>query len=173
MENLILNVNGNDLKVEFDKNAPGDVYVNDKLYQVEMLKELSRNVYSFSVNQKLMTVELDFTEKRNVFIMYNGLSFEVSVTDSTKRMLEKFIKQGGGEKNGEGMIKAPMPGMVVKIMVAEGDEVQEGDKVVIVEAMKMENALKSPVAGTVKKIHAMESQAVEKDAMLIEIEEKK
>jgi biotin carboxyl carrier protein len=170
MENLILNVNGKDMSVVFDKGTPGDVYVNDKLYQVEMLKELSRNIYSFSVNQKLLTVELDFNENHNVFIMYNGLSFEVSVTDSTKRMLEKFIKQGGGVTNSEGLIKAPMPGMVVKIMVAEGDEVQEGDKVVIVEAMKMENALKSPVAGVVKKIYAMESQAVEKNAILIEIE---
>jgi len=63
-----------------------------------------------------------------------------------------------------------MPGMVVKILVEPGVEVHKGDSLMIVEAMKMENALKSPIRGKVKSIKVNEGEAVEKDALLMEIE---
>jgi len=62
-----------------------------------------------------------------------------------------------------------MPGLVVKVLVSEGDVVKRGDKVVILEAMKMENALSSPISGIVKKVFALEGKTVEKDAILVEI----
>jgi pyruvate carboxylase subunit B len=96
--------------------------------------------------------------------------YEVAVTDSTKKVLAKYIKAGSAIGAGEGAIKAPMPGMIVKLYVEEGMHVMKDDKVVIVEAMKMENVLKSPVSGTVKSIKVKEGSAVDKNAVLIEIE---
>ena len=64
-------------------------------------------------------------------------------------------------------IKAPMPGLVLKLLVKEGEAVKKNDPVLILEAMKMENVIKSPGDGTVKKIHAQEKAAVEKGQLLI------
>ncbi len=67
-------------------------------------------------------------------------------------------------------IKAPMPGLVLEIMVSEGDEVKEGDALIILEAMKMENVIKAPGEGVVKSIVVNSKDAIEKNAVLIEME---
>jgi biotin carboxyl carrier protein len=69
-----------------------------------------------------------------------------------------------------GTITAPMPGKVVRCIVAEGESVKVGDGVVVVEAMKMENELRSPVDGVVKKVYVGEGEAVEANQQLILIE---
>jgi biotin carboxyl carrier protein len=66
-------------------------------------------------------------------------------------------------------IVAPMPGMVVKVEVAEGDRVEAGQGVVIVEAMKMENELRAQGPGRVTRVHVTEGDAVEKDQLLVEL----
>ena len=65
-------------------------------------------------------------------------------------------------------LKAPMPGRVLKIFVKEGDEIQIGDNVLSLEAMKMENILKAEGIGTVSKICISEGDVVDKGAVLIE-----
>ncbi|MBC7552646.1 MAG: biotin/lipoyl-binding protein [Taibaiella sp.] len=67
-------------------------------------------------------------------------------------------------------VKAPMPGMVLRVLVTAGQKVNKGDALIILEAMKMENLLKATVAGTVKTIKAVEKTAVEKGAVLLEME---
>jgi pyruvate carboxylase subunit B len=67
-------------------------------------------------------------------------------------------------------VRAPMPGMIVKIMVAVGTDVRKGDVVAILEAMKMQNEIKSPLSGTVSRILAAEGSTLEKDAVIAEIE---
>jgi len=71
---------------------------------------------------------------------------------------------------GEGAVTAIMPGKVIRILVREGDKVAEGDVVLILEAMKMENELNAPRAGTVKAIHVAPGSDVEMGAVLVEIE---
>ena len=71
---------------------------------------------------------------------------------------------------GGGIIKAPMPGNVVKVMVAEGDEVAVGTSIVVVEAMKMENEVRSAVDGTVTKVNVAAGDAVGTSDVMVEIE---
>jgi biotin carboxyl carrier protein len=71
---------------------------------------------------------------------------------------------------GAGAVKAVMPGKIIRILVAEGDTVAEGDVVCILEAMKMENELKAPQAGTVKALYVQPGQDVESGAVLADIE---
>ena len=66
-------------------------------------------------------------------------------------------------------VRAPMPGLVVRVEVAEGDEVRPGQGLVIVEAMKMENELRAEIAGRVKAVHVKPGEAVEKDQVLIDL----
>jgi biotin carboxyl carrier protein len=67
-------------------------------------------------------------------------------------------------------ITAPMPGRLVKVLVQEGDSVGEGQGLVVMEAMKMENELRAPRAGRVKELPARERQAVETGALLVVLE---
>jgi biotin carboxyl carrier protein len=64
-------------------------------------------------------------------------------------------------------IKAPMPGLVLNIMVQEGDEVKKGDNLMILEAMKMENSIKSPIDGTVKNLKVATGDKLEKNQVMI------
>jgi biotin carboxyl carrier protein len=79
------------------------------------------------------------------------------------------LRNAGGKFSLEGpqRIDAPMPGKVVRVLVKVGDEVQEGQGLVVVEAMKMENELRSPKAGTIVELHAVEGAAVESGAKLV------
>jgi len=78
------------------------------------------------------------------------------------------MRRAGGQFTREGpqRIDAPMPGKVTRVLVKAGDQVEEGQGLVVVEAMKMENELKSPKAGKVTELHAVEGEAVESGAKL-------
>lgn len=171
MENIILKINENEFHAEFDKENYSLIYINKKPYEIELLKKFGDDVFSFAVNQKLYQVDLDFDKEGNLEISYDGMSFEINITNETRKMLQKFITQSGtGSKIHSGIVKAPMPGMIIKIYVQEGMHVLKGDKLIIIEAMKMENVLKSTVSGVIKSIKVKEGIAIEKDAVLFEIE---
>ncbi|TET69182.1 MAG: biotin/lipoyl-binding protein, partial [Candidatus Zixiibacteriota bacterium] len=74
------------------------------------------------------------------------------------------------EERAQKTLQAQMPGLVAKILVSPGQEVKEGQGVVVVEAMKMQNELKAPREGTVKEIRVKEGEAVEKDQVLVTFE---
>jgi biotin carboxyl carrier protein len=121
-------------------------------------------------------------------VLYGNGSFEVDVTRLPAEEYEvliqgdchKFslmneqrramIRAGGKGSAGKAMLTSPMPGKVVKLLVAEGQEVEAGQGVIVVEAMKMENELKSAVAGKVKEIFVEEGQVVESGAKLLLVE---
>ena len=79
------------------------------------------------------------------------------------------LRRAGGKFSLEGpqRIDAPMPGKIVRVLVKQGEQVTEGQGLVVVEAMKMENELKSPKAGVVSELHALEGAAVESGAKLL------
>jgi biotin carboxyl carrier protein len=87
-----------------------------------------------------------------------------------ERRLRLRAAQGGFSAEGRQLISAPMPGKVVKVLVKVGDEVKEGQGLVVIEAMKMENELKSPKAGKVVELPAKEGTAVEINAKLVVVE---
>lgn len=90
----------------------------------------------------------------------------------TFRILDLHSGGGPGEKGGArgARVKPPMPGKIVSVAVDEGEEVQAGQVLLILEAMKMQNEIVSPAAGTVKKIHAKPGQNVEAKDVLVELE---
>lgn len=97
-----------------------------------------------------------------------GRRFEVEAVDERARAIREMTGSGSGP-TGPRPIRAPMPGLVVKVEVAEGARVDVGQGVVIVEAMKMENELKAEGPGIVTRIHVSPGEAVEKDQVLIEL----
>ncbi|MGH7531878.1 MAG: acetyl-CoA carboxylase biotin carboxyl carrier protein subunit [Gemmatimonadales bacterium] len=98
-----------------------------------------------------------------------GERWDVEVVDERTRHIRSLT--GSGQKAaGPPVLKAPMPGLVVRIPVAVGDQVAAGTGVVVLEAMKMENELRAQVGGRVSAIHVTPGQAVEKGQVLVEFE---
>jgi pyruvate carboxylase subunit B len=102
-------------------------------------------------------------------VTINGRMTEVQVKDERAMLLESFGLKAAADA-GEAEIRAPMPGLVLDVLVSEGDTVEADEGLLVLEAMKMENELAAPGPGTVEAIHVSEGDAVEKDALLIELD---
>lgn len=95
-----------------------------------------------------------------------GERVEVEAVDERTQAIRALTGKKGGPGGG-GVVKAPMPGLVVRVPVTEGQRVAAGAGLVVVEAMKMENELKATHAGVVQKIHVAPGAVVEKGAPLV------
>jgi biotin carboxyl carrier protein len=102
-------------------------------------------------------------------IKVNKKTYQVQVKDKFDQLVDQlgFSNMAAKKINN---IKAPMPGLVLDILVKEGDVLQKGDSVLILEAMKMENVIKAEGDATVKEITTQKGNAVEKNQILIEFE---
>lgn len=101
-------------------------------------------------------------------IHVHGRRWQVDAVDERTRALREMAA-ASGLNEGPRPIRAPMPGLVVKVEVAVGDTIAVGQGLVIVEAMKMENELRAEAPGVVAHIHVAPGQAVEKDQILIDL----
>jgi pyruvate carboxylase subunit B len=97
-----------------------------------------------------------------------GDRWEVEVLDERTRHV-RSLTAGRARPDGPATLRAPMPGLVVRVLVDTGQQVAAGTGLVVLEAMKMENELKAPAAGTVSLIRAEAGAAVEKGQVLVEI----
>jgi pyruvate carboxylase subunit B len=94
--------------------------------------------------------------------------YRAEVVDERTRVIREMTGIGAAAV-GPRPIRAPMPGMVVRVEVAEGDVVRAGQGIVIVEAMKMENELLAEAAAVVRRVHVREGEPVEKDQLLVDL----
>jgi biotin carboxyl carrier protein len=108
-----------------------------------------------------------FVPESNLFqLKVNGKLINVKTLDRMQILLQSMgLDATVGRKLNE--IKAPMPGLVVRITVEEGAQVKKGDSLLVLEAMKMENVIKAPGDAVVGKIKVNAGQAVEKNQLLI------
>jgi len=98
-----------------------------------------------------------------------GLAPEVEVLDERLRHI-RSLTGNGARKGGNGVLKAPMPGLVVRVEVEPGQQVTVGAPLVVLEAMKMENQLAAPATGIVTEIRVRPGATVERGAVLVEID---
>lgn len=107
-------------------------------------------------------------EEKTLTLKINGKRATIIIKDKFDLLLQQLGMDKLSHKKTEN-IKAPMPGMVLNVLVSEGQSVKKGDTLLILEAMKMENALKAPHDGVVKKVAVNKGTAVEKNQLLIEL----
>ena len=99
----------------------------------------------------------------------DGWRFEAEALDERTQAIRDLSGAAAGPA-GPAPLKAPMPGLIVRVSVQVGDQVQAGQGIVVMEAMKMENELRATAAGRVKSVLATPGTAVEKGALLVELE---
>ena len=121
------------------------------------------------IGTKLYKVSNISADGSEITLTLNGKWYTVEVKNEQELLLEKLGFKTHNNASA-GQLKAPMPGKILEMLVKPGDEVAQGQPVIILEAMKMENELKAPTAGTVKETFASAGDSVEKNQPLIEIE---
>lgn len=157
-------VNDKAMEVAFENDR---IKIDGNAYEWDMVEIGNQSFHIIHKNKSYRAEVLSFDKQAKLLtVRINGSKYHVAVKDKLDLLLERL----GMDKlaaNEVKDIKAPMPGLVLDIMVKEGDEVKKGDQVMILEAMKMENVLKSPGDGTVKSIKVKKGEGVEKNQVMI------
>jgi biotin carboxyl carrier protein len=142
--------------------------VSDLLKQFNAVKE---NDYRYHIIRNNVSYSIDLVkydkEVKLLSLKVNGNKYECKLKDRQDELLERLGMDKANSKKVNN-VKAPMPGLVLNVLVGEGTAVKKGDALIILEAMKMENILKSPTDGVVKKVSANKGTPVEKNQILIE-----
>lgn len=126
---------------------------------------------SILLDNKSYTAQIEKLDKENkeLVLKIDGQRYTLGIKEDIDILLDKMgINLSALQKAAP--LKAPMPGMILKVLVEPGQQVNKGDALLILEAMKMENVLKASGTATIKSIKAEEKTAVEKGAVLIEME---
>lgn len=123
------------------------------------------------LNNKIFTIRIisEDEDGKTVKASINGKTTHAEIKNQTDLLLEKMGGNGASSASAKN-IKAPMPGLIVKINSKIGQPVEKGDVLLNFEAMKMENQLKSPGKGIIKNILVKEGDKIEKGQLLIEME---
>ncbi|MDQ6827848.1 MAG: biotin/lipoyl-binding protein [Gemmatimonadota bacterium] len=109
-------------------------------------------------------------QSRGHYVLWlDGFTHDVEALDERTRAI-RDLSDVAAKASGPAPLVAPMPGLIVRVNVQPGDDVTAGQGLVVMEAMKMENELRAASAGKVKKVLAAPGAAVEKGAVLVELE---
>ena len=165
----MLRITLNQQEYLFDKKAE-TVMLNGHAVNADVVK-LDKNKFHVIINNSSYNIELLAKDEnaKNQTILVNGQKQSVEIKDK----YDDLLKQLGMDKlmgKKANLLKAPMPGLVLKVLVSEGQVVKKGDGLLILEAMKMENIIKASSDGIVKKIHIEEKNIVDKNQKMIEFE---
>lgn len=165
-----ITVNGNEA-IKTDLQLHGNSFegtLNGKSVKGDLLK-VNNYQYHVLYNGNSYNVEVikQNAAEKTLVIKINARKFNLQLKDKYDELLHNLGLDALATKKVND-VKAPMPGMVLNILISEGQEVKKGDALLVLEAMKMENILKSPSDGVVKKIVAVKGLAVEKNQLLIQ-----
>lgn len=153
-------------QIELDENLT-QAQVNQSEISFEIVQQHTEKLI-LRVGTKVYKVDNISVNGNEVHFSVNGTFLTANVKDEDDLLLE-MLGFTSNNKSSAGTLAAPMPGKVLELLVSENDEVEAGQPVLILEAMKMENELKAPAAGIVEKILVSENDNVEKKQPLLEI----
>ena len=159
-------INAKIFTVKFEKNSVRKGLLNENKFEIDIIRQ---NPFEFhlikdSISYRIQLISVGSDRKETV-IKINGNKYEISLKDDVDELIKNmgFI---GLVKSESLEIKAPMPGMVTRINFKEGDLINKGDVLIVLEAMKMENNIKSNITGKIKKICCKQGKPVEKNEVL-------
>lgn len=163
--NYITTINGVEYRVEIlDEHH---IRFNGQEYQVDFDAIHEQPVFSLLIDGKSHEAYVYPTD--NTWqVLLSGRSYQALVEDEREKRL-KVASGGGVGERAEFHLKAPMPGLVISVAVEEGQQVEKGALLLILESMKMQNELKAPRAGTISRLRVKVGDSVEQHQTLMSV----
>ncbi len=162
----VATVDENEREIEVTEPSPGHYHIvlDGKVYDVDAQRVAERTL-SLIVGGHAYQIEVESPQDATSALLVRGSAVIVEVLDLRQVRLRR-AQASSGVLDGPANMTSPMPGKVIAVLVKVGDVVQEGQGLVVVEAMKMENELKAPKAGTVSSVNALVGAVVDGGALL-------
>ncbi|MBP6049208.1 MAG: acetyl-CoA carboxylase biotin carboxyl carrier protein subunit [Chitinophagales bacterium] len=164
-------------KVYYKENLAHEIELDNQQIKIDGnptdidLVKLLDNKFHILQNHKTYNLEVihaDYTTKR-FSIKVNNNIYDLNLQNELDALLDK-MGMSVADSDKMDNVKAPMPGLVLDILVENGQSIQKGDNLLVLEAMKMENIIKASGSGVIKDIKVNKKDAVEKNQLLIEME---
>ncbi|MBK5285563.1 MAG: biotin/lipoyl-binding protein [Bacteroidia bacterium] len=148
----------------------GQLTLDGKLFEADVLKISDSEFHIIRSNRSYNILITEFKRgEKKLTVKVNGTKYSTVVKDRLDDLLHAMgMDKATAQKVSE--VKAPMPGLVLRVMVEGGQQIKKGDALVVLEAMKMENILKSPADAVVKKISVSKGDKVEKNQVMMVME---
>jgi biotin carboxyl carrier protein len=162
--NYVATFKGVDLPVKIEEPGLGRyrVRVDGEVYDVDFFNA-QENIYSLIIDHQSYEVDIDEIGDGNYSVQLKDDHFDIHIVDENKKKLAEKL---GAGTCGRQEIKSPMAGNIWKVLKKQGDSVQEGEILLILEAMKMENEIRSPIEGFVTSMNVVEGSPVSAGSLL-------
>lgn len=164
-----IEINGRKLEIEISANdAITEITVDGRTTSVDFRRRSNSNSVSLLIDNRSHLVDIRHDNDR--YQVHSGSQvFDVLVMDERSASIRELIGEHASKRKDRGEIRAPMPGLVVKLNAGVGDQITCGQGVIVVEAMKMENEIPAPISGTIESIKVKPGMAVDKGDILLVI----
>jgi biotin carboxyl carrier protein len=161
-------VSVNDKKIKLFSTADSKISADTKEYTFDFV-HLKDSKYLLKLNNKFFEITAEMRDDGSYSLLIDGKTFETSIQSALQEKAEELLHQKAAVQQKTG-VKAPMPGMILKIKKNINEKISRGETVLILEAMKMENDLRAPHSGVIKEIFVKEGSAIDKGTVLFTIE---
>ncbi len=166
MSEYFVTIDGVKKNISIIKNEK--VKVENKSFDVHLSK-VNNYVYLLKVGDKVYEITTNKLGDGKYGFLLDGVYYNAVVRTRLQEIANEYFKKKDSLSH-HNEIKAPMPGLIIKINKKIGDEIEIGESVLVLEAMKMENDVRASASGKIKEIRAKEGSSVEKDQVIVIIE---
>ncbi len=164
---LLLDLNGKPLSADFTAAAGRATLTSESMQHEADFSEPQPNFFTVILQGKVYRCALEKLPTGAMEVIVNGQRIAVTIQDP-KRLSHNA--GAAGQAGGRAVLTSPMPGKIVRVLCAVGDEVTEGQSLLVVEAMKMQNEVQAPKTGRVAELKASEGQTVNAGEILAIVE---
>ena len=156
-----------DRTFEIEVNADDQITVDGRVHAIDFRSVSGQPVYSLLIDGQSYEACVQPTEA-GLEVLLQGRLHVVEVEDEGHRKLRE-ASRGPALHSGEVVLKSPMPGLIMAVLVTDGQAVERGQDLIILESMKMQNVLKAPRAGAVTHVQVRPGDRVEQDQVLLKV----
>jgi biotin carboxyl carrier protein len=167
MNDFIISINSSKFNVQIINE--NELSFEEEIINYELI-EVSRYSYLLKLNNEVFKLTSEKFNSDLFKVLVDGYHFEITVRTALQEKAFKLLESSSIHQSHHTDVKAPMPGLILKIRKSVGEKVEQGESIIILEAMKMENDLKASASGLIENIFVTEGSAVEKGTTLLSIE---